>query len=193
MGKRNRPLNAARRVRRERNRVLIVTEGLKTEIQYLEGLAQYLRASGTSVRGVRSKGVGKDPARVLRAAMDLNAQDPDGYDEIWVVVDVDEHTTLETAVRTAKETGIPLVVSNPCFEIWLIWHYEDCSAHHETRAAVRRLEKFGHTEKRIPNSFPFDACDEAVRRAEPELPPSAVGPNPSTAMPSLLRSLKGSS
>ncbi len=142
------------------------------------------------MRGVRKKGIGKDPERVLQAAIDLNEQDPDGYDELWVVVDVDEHSTLETALIRARRLKIPMVVSNPCFEIWLVWHYEDCAAYQCTKDAIERLERYGHTEKQVPNSFPYHAHHDATRRAGNGVPPGDLGPNPSTAMPHLLAALQ---
>ena len=170
--------------------MLIVTEGLKTEVQYFEGLVQFLRSSGTAVRGVRSKGIGKDPLRVLKAALDIDGADLDGFDEVWVVVDVDDHATLDTALVEGRSRDVPIVVSNPCFEIWLIWHYEDCAGHHDTKAALRRLAKYKHTDKSIPNTFPYDAFDEAERRAGDQVQVWERGSNPSTAMPKLLAALQ---
>lgn len=190
MPKRGRNFNQRRPRRAERSRILIVSEGVKTEVQYLEGLTQFLRSVGTAVRGVRAKGIGRDPLRVLQAALDINAQDTDGFDEVWVVVDVDEHATLDEALRAAKRHGVSVVVSNPCFEIWLVWHYEDCAAYQETRAAIERLLKYKHTEKSIPIGFPYEAYEDATRRAGAAAAPGEVGPNPSTAMPSLVAALQ---
>ncbi len=190
MPKKGRNFNQRRPRRAERSRILIVTEGVKTEIQYLEGLTQFLRSAGAAVRGVRAKGVGRDPLRVLQAALDINAQDSDGFDEVWMVVDVDEHATLDEALVEAKRRGVSVVVSNPCFEIWLVWHYEDCHAYQETKATIERLLKYRHSEKSIPNSFPYDAHDEAARRAGDSVAPGELGPNPSTAMPSLVAALQ---
>ncbi|PSL01019.1 RloB-like protein [Murinocardiopsis flavida] len=99
--------------------------------------------------------------RVLKAAIDFNSRDTDGYDEVWVVVDVDDHATLDEALQKGRQADIPIVVSNPCFEIWLIWHYEDCRAHQTTSAAIECLTKHRHTEKQIPNTFPYGAYEEA--------------------------------
>lgn len=111
------------------------------------------RSSGASVRGVRSKGIGRDPGRVVKAALEINAADVDGYDEIWVLVDVDEHATLEAAISEAMASAIPMVISNPCFEIWLLWHYEDCAAHKTAQQLERQLAKRGHADKKVPTSF----------------------------------------
>lgn len=190
MVQRSRQFNTRRPRREVRSRVLVVTEGEKTEVQYLEGLVQFLRSNGAAVRGVRSRGIGKDPERVLQAAIDLNRQDPEGYDETWVVVDVDDHSTLESALTRARRLGIPVVVSNPCFEIWLIWHYESCEATQVRKDVVHRLKKYGHSDKQIPNSFPYHAGAEAIRRAGRLVGAGEVGPNPSSAMPHLLAALQ---
>lgn len=184
MAKKGRSLNRRRPRRRERNRLLIVTEGQNTEVQYFEGLVQHLRAAGTV------RGVGKDPKHVLRAALDMQDQEPDGFDEVWLVVDVDEHATLDDALVEAKRCGIPVAVSNPCFEIWLVWHYQDCSSHQATKKLAEKLKKHGHVGKDIPNSFPFEAHDEAARRAGSAVAPWERGPNPSSGMPQLIAALK---
>ena len=171
--------------------MLIVTEGVKTEIQYLEGMVQFLRSSGASVRGVRSKGIGRDPGRVVKAALEINAADVDGYDEIWVLVDVDEHATLEAAISEAMASAIPMVISNPCFEIWLLWHYEDCAAHKTAQQLERQLAKRGHADKKVPTSFPYGNHPDATKRASVGLVEHSVrGPNPSTAMPVLIAALQ---
>lgn len=189
MVKKGQSVNKRRPRRNERSRLLIVTEGENTEVQYFEGLVQYLRSSGT-VRGVRYKGVGKDPLRVLRAAVDLNRRDPDGFDEVWVVVDVDDHATLEQALAEGGRLGVPVVVSNPCFEIWLVWHYEDCAAHQDAKQVLGKLGKYGHVGKSIPNSFPYDAHGRAAERAGDSVGPWELGPNPSSAVPHLTAALQ---
>lgn len=192
MTRRSQAFNQRRPRRQERKRLLVVTEGKETEVQYLEGLAQFLRSSGVKILSVRPKGVGKDPVSVLQAGIDFNHQDADGYDEIWALVDVDEHKTLDEALKLGRRLPVSVVVSNPCFEIWLIWHYEDCAAYHSTREAIKRLRNYGHSEKDIPNSFPYQAYVDAIRRAGDHVELCQRGPNPSTAMPRLLAALRGS-
>lgn len=193
MAQRSRAFNQRRPRRVERSRLLVVTEGTKTEIQYLEGLVQHLRASGTAVRGLRSRGVGRDPLRVLQAAVAMNEQDLDQFDELCVVVDVDDHATLDNALERALEVGVPMVVSNPCFEIWLLWHYEDCKGHRTSEQLATRLERMGHGGKDIPGRFPFEAHEQAEERAmQNPVRHTTKGSNPSSAMPHLLTSLKRS-
>jgi hypothetical protein len=191
MASRSHDFSRRRPRRAERSRLLVVTEGIVTEGQYLEGLIQFLRSTGTAVRGVRTKGVGRDPLRVLRAAIEINSADPDGYDEVWVLTDVDEHAVLSAALEEAARSKVPMIVSNPCFEIWLRWHYQDCVSHQSADDLRQKLKHHGHDGKRIPVRFPYDAHgDAAGRAAKRAVRHTRKGANPSTAMPELLAALR---
>ena len=108
-------------------RVLVVTEGTRTEPQYVERLNTYLRSkSATTV--VKPVGVGQDPLRVVTKCVDLrdaDARDEKAYDVCVCLVDVDQHSTLPDAVRLASDEGVILLISNLKFEAWLRWHAED--------------------------------------------------------------------
>ena len=167
-----------------------MTEGVETEVQYLQGLAQFMRDSGMTVRGVRPAGVGKDPLRVLKRAAEIVRADPDGYDDVWVVVDVDDHTTLDDCMRDAPSSGVRVVVSNPCFEIWLLWHYEGARHHQSKRDLDRRLAAHGHEDKNLPVRFPFSKFADASTRSEASLAAhTTLGPNPSSSMHLLVRTI----
>lgn len=189
MGRRGRSINRVRNPRFEKSRMLVVTEGEVTEVQYLQGLAQQLRASGASIRGVRAKGIGRDPLKVVQMALAM--AEGEEFDEVWVVVDVDDHTTLEEAIHLGTAEKIPVVVSNPCFEIWLLWHYGDCRAAQSRADLKRRLEGFGHDGKNVPSSFPYRSWQAAATRcAHNSVAPSQVGTNPSSAMPDVVAAMR---
>lgn len=63
------------------------------------------------------------------------------YDEVWCVFDVDEHPHLHDARQQARDNGIDLAVSNPCFELWALLHFQDHTAHIERADARRRLKR----------------------------------------------------
>lgn len=54
--------------RRERKRILVVTEGLRTEPQYLDRLQQCMRDANAVVK---HRGVGKDPRDVVKKCIEL--------------------------------------------------------------------------------------------------------------------------
>jgi hypothetical protein len=85
--------------------------------------------------------------------MAIDRKSDDEIDECWCVFDVEwpqNHPHLREAVQLAKDNGIRLAVSNPCFELWLILHFEDQTAHLNTDQAERRSRKLdGRAGKRI--------------------------------------------
>ncbi len=77
------------------------------------------------------------------------------YDEVWCILDVetpDHRKTLEEALRTAQEHGIQVCLSNPCFEVWLLAHFEKThKAFGDFNGVLRSLGK--HWEKHFPNDY----------------------------------------
>src|SRR5258708_568543 len=45
-------------------------------------------------------------------------------DQVWAVFDRDEHHHFERGVNICADNGISVARSNPCFEIWIILHFE---------------------------------------------------------------------
>ena len=44
------------------------------------------------------------------------------YDEFWIIVDTDTWD-LEEIIEMCNNNEIPVIISNPCFEIWILFHY----------------------------------------------------------------------
>lgn len=185
-GRRSRPK------RQPARRILVVTEGTRTEPQYVERLNTYLR-SKTSTTVVKSVGVGQDPLRVVEKCVELRDAAAGGekaYDNCVCLVDVDQHHTLQDAARLAKREGVTLLISNLKFEAWLRWHAEDkrsvlTSAQLDERTQKLKLIK----DKTLAAHFPFDSVDNAcsvARRADPDMESGRKGPDPSSAMPILV-------
>ncbi len=116
--------------REQNKRVLIVCEGTKTEPYYLGELLSDLRIRPQMVRIAPNEGV--TPDRVVAHALKLYDEDAltgDRYDAVYCVFDRDRHTTFDAAVQRTKDltsAGKPFVAitSNPCFEVWLLLHFE---------------------------------------------------------------------
>nr|SBO92551.1 hypothetical protein BN4615_P2065 [Nonomuraea gerenzanensis] len=108
------------------------------------------------------------------------------------------HPNLKQAIRLAQEHGIRLAISNPCFELWLILHFEDQTAFIGTKEAESRSRKLdGRSGKRIdPNQY-MPRRHEAVRRAlllaqrHARHQSSCPDDNPSSAMGELLAAIQG--
>ena len=103
--------------RRARRHILIACGGTRTELDYFDGL---MRSRPNPTVRVTLLGKGVAPDQLVRIAKRIG----DGYDEMWCVVDTDEFD-IAKAARLADELGVRLAVSNPCFELWLLLHFDD--------------------------------------------------------------------
>jgi hypothetical protein len=120
-------------VRRPRKTVMVFCEGSRTEPEYLGALKRLpeIRTSAAVQLVVRSShggspiGLVTEAASARRRALREQAE----LDEFWCVFDVewpDNHPGLAEAVAMAQREGIHLAISNPCFELWLVLHHQDC-------------------------------------------------------------------
>lgn len=189
------PVNRRGRRRRERRRILIVTEGAVTEHQYLEGLAQHLRASGIQISSTTVKKAGGEPSLVLKTARDIRVSSAEDFDATWIVVDVDEHSKLPTVLTECGRGGELAAVSNPQFEVWLLWHYVDSAKPHTKSSLEKALASHGFGKsKHLPADFPYANVESAMRfalHADRSAEPNVQGRNPSSGMAHLVRAIQG--
>jgi hypothetical protein len=161
--------------RKPRKTLLIFCEGERTEPEYLEALKRH-----PSVRDVAAVDLrvetghgGSVPATLVsmaaharRRALDDEAE----IDEFWCVFDVEwptNHPSLKAAVEQARHHNIELAVSNPCFELWLILHFQDQNAWLDNDDACRiRMSLDGARGKGIEASAYISRREVAERRAE---------------------------
>lgn len=178
-------------------RILVVTEGTRTEPQYVEGLNSYLRNAGATAV-VKSVAVGKDPLKVVQKCIELRdkaeTNDKD-YDDCVCLVDVDQHDALSDAIELATQQSILVLVTNLKFEVWLRWHVEVKRSALSTSQLDTLVEDLGLLKKKsLVSSFPFqavhDAC-EIARQADPSMDAGRIGPDPSSSMPILVDLMQG--
>lgn len=167
----------------------MVTEGV-TEREYLERLRQRIRSRHVALD---IKAGGGDPSKALRKCKSTLGRARKNYDGAVIVVDVDQHDALDAVLTECRRSGITAIVTNPCFELWLLWHSEDNHAHTGPRKAGERLQSLKHVDprdgKHLTDKFPIDgytAAAERARHAWNRLAVNERGPNPSSAMPWLI-------
>jgi hypothetical protein len=134
MGKRNRKRRPSRRTgtREPRKRILVVCEGQVTEPEYLEGFQHWC---GNPLLLIKNAGGKSDPTHVVKRATEMKveaeaeakrARDENLlFEEVWCLVDVDEHKRLKEALVAARDNDIQVGVSNPCIELWLLLHFRE--------------------------------------------------------------------
>lgn len=118
-----------RAARRDRYaKVLIVSEGEKTEPYYFRGLRYYY---GLNTANVEVCGdCDSDPLAIVRYAKQRYREEKDAgdaYDKVYCVFDKDQHDNYAPALDAiaSARPGNSFVAINsvPCFEYWLLLHF----------------------------------------------------------------------
>lgn len=121
---------------KEYPQILVVSEDSKSSVTYLKALWRDLskhkvQALQKSVQ-IHPSHKGSSPDQVLESAKDIHNKEND-FTEIYCVMDVDSHQTLNTALSNVRDgelkaCGYHAIVSNPCFEYWVYLHLVDSDA-----------------------------------------------------------------
>ncbi|ORA22079.1 hypothetical protein BST18_24660 [Mycobacteroides abscessus subsp. bolletii] len=166
---RNRGNSLKRRVGRrpEFRTVVVFCEGKNSEPDYIKGVKRIpsiAQSTALNIEIAPERGV---PLTLVKSAVE-RLMDPE-VDECWCLFDVEwpkNHPNLRPAVELAKSKGVNLAVSNPCFEIWLLWHFKDHQAFLTTDEA-ERLSKAcdGRLGKSLEADLYMASWTEARRRA----------------------------
>jgi len=135
----------------QRKRFLIVVEGVVTECEYINAIRRSLRLSSVAIKIETGH---TDPIGIVDSAKKLrkSALKTDPYDEVWCVFDVEAKVTqnarpgLVEALDSARRSGISVAMSNPCFEICLLWHREERPGYTTSEAAQMRCREIGITD-----------------------------------------------
>jgi len=167
----NRPLH---------DRILIVCEGEKTEPDYFDEIRQKARIPSAHVVVLPSD-LGTDPRKVVKSAeTEFNARGK-AFERIYAVFDRDDHPQYETAIQMAEaknqtiknDQKLPVIfeaiVSVPCFELWLLLHFESAQTWIHREVVLQKLRKHvAMYEKGMPDLFTRteSLLPEATRRAK---------------------------
>lgn len=114
--------------RQGKPRILVLSEGRRTETNYFNGLKTVRDLGSVVVRPLKGQ---PGPVGLARRAERALANDS-GWDEIYCVVDQDErHRAVRSLERElialnqqSVDTSVRMIRSDPCFEFWLLLHYE---------------------------------------------------------------------
>jgi RloB-like protein len=141
------------------DRVLIVSEGRKTEPNYLREIRAVHRLQTANVH-VQPSELGTEPVQVVQYARSLFETgdhhmqiQPRAFEQVYAVFDRDDHRTYFDALKLAESLDGKLrndnkqpvqfkaIASVPSFELWLLLHYEDIHAPIQRDAAMQRLKQ----------------------------------------------------
>ena len=109
--------------RTPQQRVLVVCEGEYTEPRYFAALKNRLRLNTLVVKPTK----GVDPRTLVNMASKESQREKrngERFDFVYCVFDRDSHPQFDEASKTARDRGFQLARSWPCFEFWLLLHFE---------------------------------------------------------------------
>lgn len=201
-------------VRQAYERLLIVCEGEKTEPQYLTEICREKRLSTAHVH-VQPSGFGTEPLQVVEFADQLFRQgdrargiEARAFDRVFAVFDRDEHRSYHQALDKVaalngrlinderKKVPVQAIASVPCFELWLLLHFEPIQAPLQRGEVYDRLRvHLGGYDKGQPGNWARtrDSLEIATQRAETCAAATTVhdGNEPYTDMGGLVAALLG--
>ncbi|CAM5299795.1 RloB family protein [Thauera mechernichensis] len=168
-------------------RILIVTEGSKTEPLYLEEIRAAHQLHSANVE-VQPGQLGTAPIQVVRYAQQLFEEGdlykgirPKSFDQVYAVFDRDDHDSYFNALNVAKSlndwlrnddrqpVSFKAIASIPSFELWLLLHYEDIQAPiHRDQVMARLKQHIPGYEKGAGGTFATtrDRLETAKLRAQ---------------------------
>lgn len=149
--------------RADYDRILIVSEGSKTEPNYFKEIQRHYRLHTANV-AVHHSELGTSPKQVVQYALDLFKKgdpkkqiQPRAFEQVYTVFDRDDHASYVEALQLASAINeknvtndlkqkiiFKAIASVPSFELWLLLHFEDVQAPIHRDEALRRLK--GHVE-----------------------------------------------
>lgn len=169
------------------DRILIVSEGSKTEPNYFGEMRAAYRLHTANVE-VRPSELGTAPIQVVQYAKELFENGdrhkhipPRAFEQVYAVFDRDDHGSYRDALKLAaaldgklrNDNKQPItfraIASVPSFELWLLLHYEDIQAPIHRDEVMQRLKQHvpGY-DKGAGSAFATtrDRLDIATQRAQ---------------------------
>ena len=181
-------------------RFLIVCEGEVTERAYFNDVR-------CSERGIIHLEIvpGGVPKSVVERAVEMKKEsdheakshkdDNLRYDSVWCVFDVDEHPFVPEAKQQAQANSINVAVSNPCFELWFLLHFQDQTAHIERKKVQHLCRKYMPGYEKAPacdvlRPHQAEAIERAIRLDSWQETRNSAGANPSTGVHRLIQQIQ---
>lgn len=117
-----------------KNNILIICEGECTEKNYLEHLT-----SNFGIKNITFKtGFGSRKTDMIKTAK----ENSDYFKHIFCIIDKDTIENLKKYEKKVKEIknldknhNVTLIVSNPCFEYWILLHFENTRKNYDCNSS----------------------------------------------------------
>ncbi|MEW2298995.1 RloB family protein [Streptomyces sp. NPDC006655] len=114
--------------------VHVFSEGLVTEPSYIEIIKGYAPTVDVRIANANAPGSRRKPLKLVEAAVELmdterrtakrSGLERKFWPQVWCLFDRDQHDGIETALKQAREGGVRVAFSHPCFEVWRLLHHK---------------------------------------------------------------------
>lgn len=174
--------------------IYIISEGVKTEPNYISGLADAINCKYrdlSSGKIVFVKGTGRNTKSLLQYARKQVNRDFPQATVVWLMYDKDDFpldnfdNTQHSAESRIDQRQYKVVWSNECIELWFVLHYQDLHVNNGREHYQQLLENHCNYDKTLPNLYDLfkDRTQIAIQRAKRQyesygdLPPSQRCPS----------------
>lgn len=184
---------------RDVSKILIITEGFMEE-SYFRALKSHYRRKIEIKAFCSNKG--QNPLNIVKFAIEKQQKYKitDEIKSTWCVFDIDNNTRddLDKALSLSRKNKLEIALSNPCFEVWLLMHYERSTAPIHPSQKAKTLVKSKIPVYDCTKSFFQDnvnVFNELVERLDVAIKNSEIidkqdYENPSTQVYKLIKEIK---
>lgn len=145
--------------------VLILCGG-ETEYKYFSAIKKELRLASVKIKNSDS-----NPLSIVKEA---EKNQRDGFDRIYCIFDKDQYSNFDDAcikIKSKKSKKIiwEAITSNPCFEFWILLHYEFTTApFNDCKQVINKIQKhicYRKNDSQLWDKL-RDKVDEAIKNSE---------------------------
>lgn len=132
---------------------LIVSEGVKTEPLYLEGLVNKINSQYKDLikgKHIEIYGTGRNTRGLLKYVdKRIDNGEWSHFEKIWLVYDKDDFPednfdNTQIAVENRKDSlnKIKVAWSNESFELWILWHFQDYTVDNGRNDYIKKINQY---------------------------------------------------
>ena len=125
--------------------IVIASEGVGTETIYFNAVKDCLCARNVHMKILERETTDSSPEVVLSQLKQFEAEySLEEDDELWMVIDRDrwtDKTLSDVAQKCHQNKYLFFAMSNPCFELWLLLHFEDINEMSEVEVEALKANK----------------------------------------------------
>ena len=148
---------------------VIATEGRETEKEYFS----LFQTNRVHIELLTTGAEDSSAPQHVLARLELIKDDYllDQDDELWLMIDIDRwpQGSLARVCADADRQGFGLAVSNPCFEVWLVLHFQEADlSDNSGRRLKQKLHKLGGSNQKNRlkgNAYGRQRIEMAIQRA----------------------------